>query len=41
MVVSPHLTHSEHFGTSPLVLQGMIGTLEVEFYGEPSISLSV
>lgn len=36
-----HLTHSEHFGISPMPPQGMIGTLEVEFCGEPSISLSV
>ncbi len=35
-----YLTHSEQrFGS--LVPQGMIGTLEVEFSGLPSISLSV
>ena len=33
-------SHSAHFGTSPLVPHGMIGTVEVEFFGEPSISRS-
>jgi hypothetical protein len=33
-------THSAHFCTSSLPPQGMIGTEEVEFFGEPSTSLS-
>lgn len=32
--------HSLQRWTAPLAPQGMIGTLEVEFCGEPSISLS-
>jgi hypothetical protein len=31
---------SPHFCTSPLAPQGMIGTDEVEFFGEPSMILS-
>jgi hypothetical protein len=38
-VMAQPLTHSEHFGAASLP-QGMIGTVEVEFLGEPSISLS-
>jgi hypothetical protein len=38
-VADDHCTQSEHFaaGASP---QGMIGTVDVEFFGLPSISLS-
>ena len=33
----PYSTQSAHFGTSVAAPQGMIGTVEVEFFGEPSI----
>jgi hypothetical protein len=33
-------TQSAHFGTSVVAPHGMIGTVEVEFFGEPSISRS-
>ena len=33
-------TQSAHFSTLSFAPQGMIGTEEVEFFGEPSISLS-
>ena len=33
-------TQSAHFATSAVGPHGMIGTVEVEFFGEPSISLS-
>ncbi len=33
-------TQSAHFATSEFAPQGMIGTDEVEFFGEPSISRS-
>src|ERR1700758_3981111 len=33
-------SQSAHFGGSPVAPQGMIGTDEVEFFGEPSTSLS-
>ncbi len=39
-VVSSHLIQSAHLAGSPTPPQGMIGTVEVEFCGEPSISLS-
>jgi hypothetical protein len=32
-------SHSAHFGTS-LAPHGMIGTVEVEFFGEPSMMRS-
>jgi hypothetical protein len=34
-------TQSAHFGTSAFVPHGMIGTLEVEFFGEPSMMRSL
>jgi hypothetical protein len=35
-------TKSAHFGGSPAAApHGSIGTVEVEFFGEPSISLSL
>jgi hypothetical protein len=33
-------TKSAHLGTDASAPHGMIGTLDVEFFGEPSISLS-
>ena len=33
--------HSPHLATCPFAPHGMIGTLDVEFSGLPSISLSV
>ena len=35
--IRPYSTHSAHFGTSAPAPHGMIGTVEVEFFGEPSI----
>jgi Pyruvate/2-oxoacid:ferredoxin oxidoreductase delta subunit len=34
-------TKSAHFATSVVAPQGAIGTVDVEFFGEPSISLSL
>ena len=34
------LTKSAHFWMLSLAPHGMIGTVDVEFFGEPSISLS-
>jgi hypothetical protein len=34
-------TQSAHFCTAASWPQGWIGTVEVEFFGEPSISLSL
>jgi hypothetical protein len=33
-------SQSEHFGTSVAAPHGMMGTVEVEFFGEPSIRRS-
>lgn len=38
--VSAYLIQSAHFAGSPTPPQGMMGTVEVEFCGEPSINLS-
>jgi len=40
MTMVGYSNQSAHFGTSPFVPQGMIGTLEVEFFGEPSMMRS-
>jgi hypothetical protein len=34
-------SQSAHFGTAASPPQGMIGTLEVEFFGEPSMIRSL
>jgi hypothetical protein len=39
-VAAQRSTQSAHFSTWSVVPHGMIGTEEVEFFGEPSMSLS-
>jgi hypothetical protein len=41
LVVGYRFTKSAHLAASDATPQGWIGTVEVEFFGDPSISLSV